>query len=53
MLTNLLANAVKYTTTRAEAHIQVFAVEQDDEIIVAIKDAACRKSGAPRAIGRE
>ena len=35
---NLLANAVKYTRTRAEARIQVFAVEQDDEIIVGIKD---------------
>ncbi|HKQ12232.1 MAG TPA: ATP-binding protein [Steroidobacteraceae bacterium] len=38
VLTNLLANAVKYTRTRAEAHIQVFAVEQDDEIIVGIED---------------
>lgn len=35
---NLLANAVKYTRTRAETSIQVFAVEQDDEIIVGIKD---------------
>jgi light-regulated signal transduction histidine kinase (bacteriophytochrome) len=35
---NLLANAVKYTRTRAEARIQVFAVEQDEEIIVGIKD---------------
>ena len=35
---NLLANAVKYTRTRAAARIQVFAVEQDDEIIVGIKD---------------
>ena len=35
---NLLANAVKYTRTRAEAQIQVFAVEQDDEIIVGVKD---------------
>lgn len=35
---NLLANAVKYTRTRAEARIQVFAVEQDDEIIVGVKD---------------
>jgi signal transduction histidine kinase len=35
---NLLANAVKYTRTRAEARIQVFAVEQDDEIIVGIQD---------------
>jgi signal transduction histidine kinase len=38
VLTNLLANAVKYTRTRAEAHIQVFAIEQDDEIIVGIED---------------
>jgi two-component system, sensor histidine kinase and response regulator len=38
VLTNLLANAVKYTRTRAEARIQVFAVEQDDEIVVGIKD---------------
>ena len=35
---NLLANAVKYTRTRAEARIQVFAVEQDDELIVGVKD---------------
>jgi two-component system sensor histidine kinase/response regulator len=35
---NLLANAVKYTRTRAQARIQVFAVEQDDEIIVGVKD---------------
>jgi light-regulated signal transduction histidine kinase (bacteriophytochrome) len=35
---NLLANAVKYTRTRAEARIQVFAIEQDDEIIVGVKD---------------
>jgi two-component system, sensor histidine kinase and response regulator len=35
---NLLANAVKYTRTRAEARIQVFAVEQEDEIIVGVKD---------------
>jgi two-component system sensor histidine kinase/response regulator len=35
---NLLANAVKYTRTRAEASIQVFAVEQDDEVIVGVKD---------------
>lgn len=35
---NLLANAVKYTRTRSEARIQVFAVEQDDEIIVGVKD---------------
>lgn len=35
---NLLANAVKYTRTRAQAHIQVFAVEQDEEIIVGVKD---------------
>jgi two-component system, sensor histidine kinase and response regulator len=35
---NLLANAVKYTRTRAEARIQVFGVEQDDEIIVGVKD---------------
>ena len=38
VLTNLLANAVKYTRTRAEAQIQVFAVEQDEEIIVGIED---------------
>jgi two-component system, sensor histidine kinase and response regulator len=38
VLMNLLANAVKYTRTRAEARIQVFAVEQDDEIIVGVKD---------------
>ena len=37
VLTNLLANAVKYTRTRAEANIQVFAVEQDDEIIVGVE----------------
>ena len=35
---NLLANAVKYTRTRAEARIQIFAVEQDDEVIVGVKD---------------
>lgn len=35
---NLLANAVKYTRTRAEGRIQVFAVEQDDELIVGVKD---------------
>jgi two-component system, sensor histidine kinase and response regulator len=35
---NLLANAVKYTRTRTEARIQVFAVEQDDEVIVGVKD---------------
>jgi signal transduction histidine kinase len=35
---NLLANAVKYTRTRAVARIQVFAVEQDDEVIVGVKD---------------
>jgi two-component system, sensor histidine kinase and response regulator len=35
---NLLANAVKYTRTRAEARIQVFAIEQDDEIVVGVKD---------------
>jgi two-component system sensor histidine kinase/response regulator len=35
---NLLANAVKYTRTRAEARVQVFAIEQDDEIIVGVKD---------------
>lgn len=35
---NLLANAVKYTRTRAEARIQVFAIEQDDELIVGVKD---------------
>jgi two-component system, sensor histidine kinase and response regulator len=35
---NLLANAVKYTRTRAEAHIQVLAIEQDEEIIVGVKD---------------
>lgn len=35
---NLLANAVKYTRNRSEARIQVFAVEQDDEIIVGVKD---------------
>jgi two-component system, sensor histidine kinase and response regulator len=35
---NLLANAVKYTRTRAATRIQVFAVEQDDEIIVGVKD---------------
>jgi two-component system sensor histidine kinase/response regulator len=35
---NLLANAVKYTRTRVETQIQVFAVEQDDEIIVGVKD---------------
>lgn len=35
---NLLANAVKYTRTRAQAHIQVFALEQDEEIIVGVKD---------------
>lgn len=35
---NLLANAVKYARTRSEARIQVFAVEQDDEIIVGVKD---------------
>ena len=35
---NLLANALKYTRTRAQARIQVFAVEQDDEIIVGVKD---------------
>jgi len=35
---NLLANAVKYTRTRVEARIQVFAVEQDDEIIVGVRD---------------
>jgi light-regulated signal transduction histidine kinase (bacteriophytochrome) len=29
---------VKYTRTRAEAHIHVFAVEQDDEIIVGVED---------------
>jgi two-component system, sensor histidine kinase and response regulator len=38
VLMNLLANAVKYTRTRAEAQIQVFAVEQDDEIIVGVED---------------
>ena len=38
VLTNLLANAVKYTRTRAEAHVQVFAIEQDDEIIVGVED---------------
>ena len=35
---NLLANAVKYTRTRAATRIQVFAAEQDDEIIVGVKD---------------
>jgi light-regulated signal transduction histidine kinase (bacteriophytochrome) len=35
---NLLANAVKYTRTRPQARIQVFSVEQDDEIIVGVKD---------------
>jgi two-component system sensor histidine kinase/response regulator len=35
---NLLANAVKYTRTRSEARVQVFAVEQDDELIVGVKD---------------
>jgi two-component system, sensor histidine kinase and response regulator len=35
---NLLANAIKYTRTRAAAHIQIFAVEQDEEIIVGVKD---------------
>lgn len=35
---NLLANAVKYTRTRAVASIQVFAIEQDDEIIIGVKD---------------
>ena len=35
---NLLANAVKYTRTRAEARIQVFAIEQDDEVIVGVRD---------------
>ncbi|NJO35384.1 MAG: hypothetical protein HC869_22150 [Rhodospirillales bacterium] len=35
---NLLANAVKYTRTRSEAQVQVFAIEQDDEIIVGVKD---------------
>ena len=29
---------MKYTRTRGEARIQVFAVEQDDEIIVGVKD---------------
>jgi len=29
---------MQYTRTRAEAHIQVFAVEQDDEIIVGVED---------------
>jgi two-component system sensor histidine kinase/response regulator len=38
VLTNLLANAVKYTRTRAAAHIQVFAAEQEDEIIVGVAD---------------
>jgi two-component system, sensor histidine kinase and response regulator len=38
VLMNLLANALKYTRTRAEARIQVFAIEQDDEIIVGVKD---------------
>jgi two-component system sensor histidine kinase/response regulator len=35
---NLLANAVKYTRTRAEARIQVFAIEQDEEVIVGVRD---------------
>jgi light-regulated signal transduction histidine kinase (bacteriophytochrome) len=35
---NLLANAVKYTRNRSVARIQVFAVEQDDEIIIGVKD---------------
>ena len=38
VFTNLLANAVKYTRTRSEARIQVLAIEQDDEIIVGVKD---------------
>jgi two-component system, sensor histidine kinase and response regulator len=35
---NLLANAIKYTRTRPAAHVQIFAVEQDEEVIVGVKD---------------
>jgi len=38
LIDDLLANAVKYTRTRSETRIQVFAIEQDDEMIVGVKD---------------
>ena len=38
VLVNLLANAVKYTRPRAEAHIAVGAVESPAEVVVHVRD---------------
>jgi signal transduction histidine kinase len=38
VLINLVSNAVKYTSPRAEAHIEIAAEERDGETVVSVKD---------------